>query len=469
MKKKYIYLIAGIIILLIAAVFFKKKKGGGREAKVFTDIVYISDITESVSANGKIQPETNVKISPEISGEIIELNVIEGQLVKKGDLMVKINPDLYISSLNRAEASLNSAKADLASAKARLLQSEASLKNAKRIYERNETLYKQGAISEAEFDNRKTEYEQANAEVEAQKEMVNAASYRVRSSEATRKEAADNLKRTTIYAPADGTVSGLQVEKGERVVGTGQMAGTPLMDIAEMDVMEVNVEVNESDIVRVSLGDTAIIEVDAYLKKKFLGVVTEIANAASGGVTTSMDQVTNFDVKIRILSSSYKDLITSDSFPFKPGMSATVDIQTETVRSVYAIPIEAVTTREDTSSSAKSYDKYRKKNRSKKEDGEEGSEEESEADKKERRTRSKDEGKLKDELFTLVFVVEDGKAVIKVVETGIQDDEFIEILSGIDEDDEIIIGPYDLVSRKLTNSDKVEVTSKEEFYSVKED
>lgn len=476
MKRKYIYWGVAIVVVIVIIILVTQKKGDDSNNQVFTDEVYYQDITETVSANGKIQPETNVKISSEISGEIIELYVKEGQSVNLGDLLVKINPDLYLSALNRSEASLNSAKADLANSRARLMQSEATLKNAKKVFERNETLFEQGAISEAEYDNRQTEYDQAVAEVNAQKETVNASIYRVRSSEATRKEATDNLKRTTIYAPADGTVSGLEVEQGERVVGTGQMAGTHMMDIAQMEVMEVNVEVNESDIVRVGMGDTALIEVDAYLNRKFIGTVTEIANAASGNSTLSMDQVTNFDVKIRILSSSYEDLLKKSGFPFKPGMSATVDIQTQTVRDVIAIPIEAVTTREDTSSTAKSYDKYRKKGRKRKGDKDKGEEEnddeelaeEDSSEVKEKKIRKSMDASESDVSYTLVFVINKGKAKIKLVETGIQDDRFIEIKSGLADDDEIIIGPYDQVSRKLTNGTEVEVKTKEEFYSGEE-
>jgi HlyD family secretion protein len=469
MKKKHIYWIVGIVVIIIIIVIVSQRKGKVGENRVFTDEIYYQDITESVSANGKIQPEVSVKISSEISGEIIELNVKEGQEVKSGDLLVKINPDLYQSALNRTEAALNSAKADLATARARLMQSEATLKNATTVFARNEALFEKGAISQAEFDNRSMEFEQAEAEVEAQEEVVNAAIYRVKSSEATRKESIDNLKRTTIYAPADGTVSGLEVEQGERVVGTGQMAGTHLMDIAQMEVMEVNVEVNESDIVRVGMGDTALIEVDAYLNRKFKGIVTEIANAASGNSTISMDQVTNFNVKIRILSSSYEDLVKEGKYPFKPGMSATVDIQTQTVKDVIAIPIEAVTTREDTSSSAKSYDKYRKKNRRKdkaKDEEEEVVEEETTV-KRTRESGAADNAD-EDQSFTIVFVVDNDKAKIKVVETGIQDDRYIEIKNGLENDDVIIVGPYDQVSRKLTNGDVIEISSKEDFYSGEE-
>jgi len=483
MKKKKIYWIIGVVVvILVALVFYKKSQGSGKESKVFTQEATIQDITETVSANGKIQPEVNVRISSEISGEIIELHVVEGQKVQKGVLLIKINPDIYISALNRVEASLNSSKADLANAKARKVQVDAKLKNSEKIYDRNKTLFKQGAISEAEYENREAEYEQAKAEADAQKESVNAARYRVKSAEATRKEALENLKRTTIYAPDNGTVSGLQVEKGERVVGTGQMAGTPMMDIAKMEVMEVNVEVNESDIVRVGMGDTALIEVDAYLNRKFIGVVTEIANASTNQSAQSMDQVTNFEVKIRILPESYSDILKNDISPFKPGMSATVEIQTKTAEDVVAVPIEAVTTREDTSSTAKSYDKYRKKGegrkgrRGRKKDKGEDAKEEKDSKDKSGETKDKmeesEKGKeraLKDQILTLVFVVDGDKAVVRVVETGIQDDEFIEILSGLEEGDEIITGPYDQVSRKLTNGAQVEITDKEDFYSGKKD
>ena len=475
MKKKKIYWIVGVlVVVLIAAILYKKSQGTGDESKVFTQNSSLQDITETVAANGKIQPEINVKISSEISGEIIELHVVEGQVVQNGDLLIKINPDIYISALNRVEASLNSSKADLANAKARKVQVDAKLSNSKKTYDRNKTLFDQGAISEAEFENRETEYDQALAEADAQKESVNAAKFRVKSAEATRKEAMDNLKRTTIYAPDNGTVSGLQVEKGERVVGTGQMAGTPMMDIAKMERMEVNVEVNESDIVRVGMGETALIEVDAYLNRKFEGVVTEIANASTNQSAQSMDQVTNFEVKIRILPDSYSDILKEKISPFKPGMSATVEIQTNTVTEVVSVPIEAVTTREDTSSTAKSYDRYRKGDNKEGRRGRGKRNKEADAegdDAKDRKAENEDKKKevVEDKIFTIVFVIEGDKAVMRVVETGIQDDEFIEIISGLKEDEEIITGPYDLVSRKLTNGVKVEITDKEDFYSGKKD
>ena len=475
MKKKKIYWIVGIVaVILIASIIYKKNQGASDRNKVFTQNSSIEDITETVAANGKIQPEINVKISSEISGEIIELHVVEGQGVQKGDLLIKINPDIYISALNRVEASLNSSKADLANAKARKVQVDAKLSNSKKTYDRNKTLFDQGAISEAEYESRETEYDQALAEADAQKESVNAAMYRVKSAEATRKEAMDNLKRTTIYAPDNGTVSGLQVEKGERVVGTGQMAGTPMMDIAKMERMEVNVEVNESDIVRVGMGDTALIEVDAYLNRKFKGVVTEIANASTNQSAQSMDQVTNFEVKIRILPDSYSDILKEGISPFKPGMSATVEIQTKTVAEVISVPIEAVTTREDTSSTAKSYDRYRKgekgegrRGRRKRDKDDDAEGEDSSKVKTE--NGDKEPQAMEDRIFTIVFVIEGDKAVMRVVETGIQDDENIEIKSGLEEDEEVIIGPYDLVSRKLTNGAKIEITDKEEFYSGKKD
>jgi HlyD family secretion protein len=258
------------------------------------------------------------------------------------------------------------------------------------------------------------------------------------------------------------------------------MAGTPIMDIAKMEVMEVNVEVNESDIVRVGMGDTALIEVDAYLNRKFEGVVTEIANASPNQSSQSMDQVTNFEVKIRILPESYSDVLKNNISPFKPGMSATVEIQTKTVQNAVAVPIEAVTTREDTSSTAKSYDKYRRKGSKtkgrrgkKEEDDKEEISEDSDADGKSDnandKAKSQETKPVKDQIFTLVFVVDGNKAVVRIVEIGIQDDEFIEIISGLEDGEEIIIGPYDQVSRKLTNGAEITVTDKEDFYSGDKD
>ncbi|MBA7584381.1 Macrolide export protein MacA [subsurface metagenome] len=333
---------------------------------------------------------------------------------------MKIKPDTYISMRDRAEASLNSAKARLAQVEAQYIQSELS-------YKRNKQLWEQKTISKAEFENAEAAFKMAKADVEA-------ARFTIKSGEASLKETEENLIKTSVYAPMAGTISRLNVEKGERVVGTELMSGTELMRIADLSRMEVMVEVNENDIIRVLIGDTAIVEVDAYMDDKFNGIVTEIANSAT---TTgiSVDQVTSFDVKILLLKESYQHHITeTNPTPFRPGMSATVDIQTETKLNILSVPIQAVTTRADTTEQI--YD-----------------EEESSFD--------------DEELKQVVFVVNENMALSKEVETGIQDNNYIEILSGITEEDEVVIAPYSAISKKLNDSSLVEVVTKEELFKEK--
>ena len=283
--------IALFIVLIIA-----RKKGyiGGEDTLIVeTEKVFLGSITETVPANGKIQPEMEVKISPDVSGEITELNIKEGNWVKQGDLLLRINPEIYAANLDRMEAGLNHMKSSLA-------QQKSQLKDTELKHSRNANLYEKGAISSAEFETSQNSYELAQLAVEASQ-------YNVKSSEASLKEAQNNLNRTSIYAPISGTISRLNVEQGERVVGTAQMTGTELLRIADLNHMEVVVDVSENDILRVKLGDHADVNVDAYMKDKFEGIVTEIANSANL-TGTSADQVTNFEVKIRILKSSYEQL-----------------------------------------------------------------------------------------------------------------------------------------------------------------
>jgi HlyD family secretion protein len=353
---------------------------------------------------------------------------------------VRINPDLYQSAVDRAHAAVLSAKANSSNSKARLSQAEAQFIVAEKSYNRNKNLHQQGAISDSEFEQAESAFQVAKAETEAAKESVKGAQYSIESAEASYKEATDNLKRTNIFAPIDGIVTGLVVEAGERVVGTGMMGGTELMRISNLSAMEVNVEVNESDIVKVNLGDTALIEVDAYLNEKFKGVVTEIGNIALNSLSSSlsMDQVTNFSVKISILPESYTQYTAegdSSISPFRPGMSATVDIMTARADNALSISIKAVTTREDTASSGLA--KYIKKS------------EEEEAETEE----SEDK-----EAVVCVFVHKDGEAKLQVVETGIQDNKFIQILSGIQEGEQVITGPYEAVSRSLKNGSNVKIS-----------
>jgi HlyD family secretion protein len=430
-----IYLGIGVVVLLVVLVAGKKAGWFGADnlEQVSVEKATTRTIVETVSASGKIQPEIEVKISPDVSGEIIALYVKEGDKVKKGQLLVKIRPDVYESYLDRATASLNNSKANLANTEARFVQAE-------QAYKRNTKLHNDKVISDADFEQIKSNYMVSKADVEA-------ARFNIKSAEASVKEAKDNLFKTTIFAPVDGTVSKLNVEEGERVVGTTQMSGTEMMRIANLNSMEVNVDVNENDINRLSLGDTATIEVDAFIDKKFKGIVSEIANSANI-VGSSADQVTNFSVKIRVLPESYASLVTNKSLasPFRPGLSATVDIQTEKVNNILTIPIQSVTTRDDTTDIDKSPSvKIAKK-----------------ADNKESTTAKTDAKSV--EFFEYVFVVEAGKVKMQLVKTGIQDDQYIQILSGLTEGQEVVTAPYLAISKKLKNGSMVKVVKEDELF-----
>ncbi|MDQ6472685.1 efflux RND transporter periplasmic adaptor subunit [Flavobacterium sp. LHD-80] len=422
MSKKTIYFLVGGAIIIIGTLIVLSKKGiignkdEGKEVEISK--VVSSTIVETVSATGKIQPEIEVKIASMVSGEIIALNVKEGQVVKKGDLLVKINPDLYTSGLERSVA-------NLAGTKAGLTQSDASYKEAKANYERNKTLYDKGVISKSDWDKAISAYEVAKATKQS-------SYYNVQSASASVTEARDNLGRTTIYSPADGTISVLNVELGERVLGTQQMAGTELLRVANLNNMEVEVDVNENDIVKIKIGDEANVEVDAYLKKKFKGIVTSISNSASTALTS--DQVTNFKVKVRILKDSYKELLEGKPAaysPFRPGMTATVDIITTTKTNVLAVPISSVVVKSDTAA-VKDF---------KVEDPNEDKKVAPKSDKK----------------FECVFVKVGDKAKIRVIKTGIQDDTNIEVMAGLKPGDVVITGPYTTVSKDLNSGDKVKL------------
>ncbi len=400
-------IVVPVAIAIVALLIVGKKKGwiGGNQNAIEVETGYVlrKTVTESVTASGKIQPEVEVKMSPEVSGEIVSVQVVEGQMVKEGDVLVRINPDLYESAITRAQAAVNSAKAALA-------QNKATLIEAKKLWERNQALFEKGAISEQEYDAAQRAISVAELQVES-------ANYQLQSAVANLDEAYKNLKRTTIIAPIPGTVTQLDVEPGERVVGTATMTGTEMLRVANLDTMEVLVEVNENDIVKVSLGDTARIEVDAFLGYTFTGVVSEIANSANLSMGASADQVTNFEVKIRILNSSYAALEAElGKLPFRPGMTATVDIITNVVRNAVVVPIQAVGVRSDTSSKAKSYEAMLEQSG--------------------------------DESYEVIFTPNGGKAGLVVVKTGIQDDEFI-MVEGIADSTEIIVGPYSAVSRSL--------------------
>lgn len=420
MSKKTIYLLTGVAVAVVAMLLILSKKGiignKNKGKEVETAAVNTSTIVETVSATGKIQPEIEVKISSEVSGEIISLNVKEGQVVKKGDLLVKINPDLYTSSYNRSVS-------NLAGTKAGLSQADATFNEAKTSYERNKILFQKGIISKSDWDKSVATFEGAKAAKQS-------AYFNVKSATATVNEAKDNLGRTTIYAPADGTISVLNVELGERVLGTQQMAGTEILRVANLNNMEVEVDVNENDIVKIKEGDLANVEVDAYLKKQFKGVVTSISNSASSTLTA--DQVTNFKVKVRILKESYQDLLEGKPetySPFRPGMTATVDIITKTKTNVLSVPISSVVVKSDTAAVKEI--------------------------KVEDPNDQKQEAPKSDKKLECVFVKVGDKAKIKIIKTGIQDDTNIEVISGLKKGDQVITGPYTTVSKELNSGDVV--------------
>lgn len=450
---KKVYWIIGIGIALILTVVVVKTLQGSKPTEVITEKAIKRSIVEIVSANGKIQPETELKITSDVSGEIVDMLVKEGDQVKKGQLLCRIKPDIYESTIERVEASVNSTKANLKTNVAQLEQAKANLANAEASHARNKKLFDQNAISQQEFDASKAQYEAAKANVEGLQENIKASEFNVKGMEASLKEASTNLDKTYIYAPVDGTVSKLNVEKGERVVGVTGLQGTEILRLANLNEMEVSVEVNENDIIRVHKNDTALIEVDAYMDKKFKGIVTEIANSANTtGITA--DQVTNFVVKIRILRESYMSLISEiNQAPFRPGMSASVDIQTKRVSNVVSVPIMAVTTRNADSTKVKSMDN------------------EDDYDTKvtnEETERAKEKEKPSDELKEYVFVIKDGKAEMLTVKTGIQDNDYIEIVSGVSDGQEVITGPYGAVARTLRKGTKVKVVDKDKLFSATE-
>jgi len=433
------------VVLIFGGLFLAKKMewiGKVEPTEVEFAKVSRSTIIEKVSASGKIQPEVEVKLSPDVSGEIVSLNVAEGDSVVAGQELLKIRPDNYVSLLARAEAQMNATKANMEQSKAVLAQSDARLSKAKIDYDRNSKLHKDKVISDADFDQFLSAYTVAKQDLEAAKANVNAANYNVKSSEAALKEAKTNLTKTTIYAPQSGIISKLNVELGERVVGTSQMAGTEMLRIANLNKMEVRVNVNENDITRVSLGDTVLIDVDAFSssERKFKGVVYEIASSAnsSGASAVSNDAVTEFEVKIRVLRSSYADLIKGKlSYPLKPGMTASVEILTNRKENIATVPLSSVTTREIGAPPSEG---------EKKEEGGTNATNSNDAlEAKKRKENTKE----------VVFVMEKGKAKMIQVKTGISDFENIEIVSGLKDGQEIISGPYATVAKKLKEGDLV--------------
>ena len=444
MKLKPILIAIGVILVLLAVAKFTGLIGGDKTEKVTIEKAADRKVVETVTASGKVQPETEVKLSSEVSGEVTELLVKEGDVVKKGQLLIKVRPDVLQSGFERAVASNNTQKAQVVAAEQQLKQANANFDNTEASYKRSQELFTKKVISASEFDAAKAQYFGALADIARLKAMVTSAKYSLQEGGANVKEAGANLAKATIYAPVDGVISKLSVELGDRILGTAQMAGTEIMRISNLSSMEVNVDVNENDINRVNVGDSSIIEVDAFADTKFKGIVTEIASSSKdvGTATSTVDQVTNFNVKVRILAESYsnikggaKDLPS----PFRPGMSATVDIESESLKGL-AIPIQSVFT-EDKSKVEKPADNDQ--------------------------NVDKQKSKLSDKTIKqYVYVFNNGTVKRTEVTTGIQNDQYIIIKSGLKANQEVVTGPYSAIQNRLKDGMKVEKTTKDQLFAA---
>jgi HlyD family secretion protein len=445
MKLKHILIAIGVIIALLIVLKVTGAIGGEKVEKVTIEKAGNRTVIETVTASGKIQPETEVKLSSEVSGEVTELLVKEGDVVKKGQLLCKVRPDVLKSGYDRARASYSSQKASVASSEQQLKQSQANFVNAEATYKRNVELFKKKVISTAEFDAAQAAYTTAKTNLESAKQNVIGARFGLEQSGANVQEASANLAKATIFAPVDGVISKLSVELGDRILGTAQFAGTEIMRISNLSSMEVDVDVNENDINRVNVGDSATIEVDAFADKKFKGIVTEIASSSKdiGTASTSVDQVTNFLVKIRIVAESYNDIKGGAKdlpSPFRPGLSATVDIQSESVKGL-SVPIQAVFTGNNTKTATDTK-----------------ADTEGSADKQ--------KSKLNDKTIKqFVYTFADGKVKQVEVTTGIQNDQYIIVKSGLKTGTEVVSGPYSAIQNRLKDGMKVEKTTKDQLFA----
>lgn len=463
-NRKFLIAFFALLLLIIGAIWYAKQQGWlFKEAKVrvATETSALRQIVETVSASGKIYPVIEVGLAPDASGEVISLTVEEGDSVRKGQLIARINPDIYESAVEQASAGVNASKSNEATSSARIRQGEAAIaqlqvqiSNAKRSLDRNRQLFKDEVISKAELEAIETTAAQLEAQLQgsqadltALRQGVEGASYNTQSTQASLKQARDNLRKTNVYAPISGIVSKLNVKQGERVVGTSQFSGTEMLRIADFSAMEARVDVSENDIVRVSLGDTALVEIDAYPDRKFTGIVTQMANSAGSGtsaVAAATNQITNFTVKVRLLPSSYTDLLQKNKLPFRPGMSCSADIQTETVRQALAVPIQAVTTREDSLQII---------NR---------------AIKQAANSDNDDDTKAAAQEVVFVLNPTDQRVRLQKVKTGLQDESYIQITEGLKAGDEVVAAPYSVITKELKDSLVVEKVSKQALYKKEE-
>ncbi|HUQ64781.1 MAG TPA: efflux RND transporter periplasmic adaptor subunit [Flavitalea sp.] len=456
MRKRTWIIIACLVAVIILLLVLKQSGVIGKDEaiKVSTEKVMRRTITESVNASGKVYPEIEVKVSPDISGEIVELSVLEGDSVRRGQELAKIYADIYTTQRDQASAVVSQERARVDNAKAQLPGLKAAKEFAQRTFDRQKQLLDEKVISRAEFEQAQNTYQSAQANYNAAIQTIRGGQAGVASAQASLQRANKDLSRTSVVAPMDGVVSLLNVKKGERVVGNSMMAGTEMMRIADMNKIEVRVEVGENDIPKVSLGDSALVEVDAYNNRKFRGVVTQIASssvlAAQQNQAVSSSDVTNYKVYIRLLPTSYSDLLRPNrpkSFPFRPGMSASADIQTNTKSNVIAVPINAVTTREKGSDNVGTDKKDDKKT----EDG----------------IQENQKTTLSSDLDEVVFVLQkDGTVKKLTVKTDIQDINYIEVVNGLDEGAEVVSSPYNLISKTLKNGMKVKVVPKEQLFTA---
>lgn len=454
MSKKLKWIIGILIVLVIALIAMSKAGVFGKDegTKVTAEKAALRNITEVVTASGKVFPEVEVKVSPDISGQIVELNVAEGDTVKRGEVLAKIYADLYASQRDQAAAIVAQSEAQVSNSKSQLNALKATLDQTEAAYKRQKTLLDQKVISQAEFEQAQQAYLSAKANYNAASDAIKANQANVQSAMASLTRASKDVNRATILAPMDGVVSLMLVKKGERVVGTAQMAGTEMMRIADLSSIEAQVDVGENDIPKVKIGDTALVEVDAFNNRKFKGIVYKIANPQSLASTTASSisnstQVTNYQVHIRLLPSSYQDLIVKgQAFPFRPNMSASADIQTNTHKNVLSVPLNAVTTRDKSSGKAPNTNDENNNNNNNNNDNN-------------ATAAASDE-----DIEEVVFVVhKDGTVRKKPVKTDIQDINYIEIKQGISLNDEVVTGPYDVVSKQLKDSTKVKVVPKDQL------
>jgi HlyD family secretion protein len=454
MSKKLLWIGGILVVLIIVLVGLKKSGVIGKEEgiEVSVEKVQRRTITETVNASGKVYPEVEVKISPDVSGEIVELMVAEGDSVRRGQVLARIYADILNSQRDQVAAGVNQQKAQVSNSTAQLGALKATLDQTETQYNRQKRLFDEKVISRLEFEQAEQAYRAAKANYTAATEGIKSAQAAVASVQAQLNRADKDISRTVIVSPMDGIISLMAIKKGERVAGNSFNVGTEMMRVADMRSIEVRVDVGENDIPKVKLGDTAIVEVDAYSNRKFKGLVYKIANPTTGsalGAGSSTTEVTNYKVHIRLLPDSYKDLvIKGKSFPFRPGMTASADIQTKSHVNVLSVPLNAVTTRDpkDSSNTAKN-------------------------EKKKDETVNSDAPKsvtAGDDLQEVVFILQKDNKVKQIkVKTAIQDLNNIEIIEGLKEGDEVVTGPYTTVSKTLKDGTLVKKTAKDKLFEEK--